>query len=59
MGESFFFCPTRLDPRLDSQFTQESRIVNQVENRDSQWTVNFLLNGNVIEDLRYFQRLIH
>ena len=59
MGESFFFCLTRLDPRLDSQFTQESRIVNQVENRDSQWTVNFLLNSNVIEDLRYFQRLMH
>ena len=52
MGESFFFCLTRLDPRLDSRFMQESRIVNQVENRDSQWTVNFLLNGNVIEDLR-------
>ena len=49
MGESFFFCLMRLDPRLDSQFTQESRIVNQVENRDSQWTVNFLLNGNVID----------
>ena len=59
MGESFFFCLTRLDPWLDSQFTQESRIVNQVENRDSQWTVNFLLNSTVIEDLLYFQRLIH
>ena len=59
MGESFFFCLTRLDPRLGSRFTQESRIVNQVKSRDSQWTVNFLLNGNVIEDLLYFQRLIH
>ena len=55
----FFFCLTRLDPQRDSWFTQESRIMNQVENRDSQWTVNFLLNGNVIEDLLYFQRLIH
>ena len=52
MGESFFFCLTRLDPRLDW-------IVNQVENRDSQWTVNFLLNSTVIEDLQYFQRLMH
>ena len=59
MGESFFFCLTRLDPRLDSRFTQESRIMNGVENRDWQWTVNFLFNGTVIEDLRYFQRIIH
>ena len=59
MGESFFFCLTRLDPRLGSRFTQESRIVNRVENRDSQRIVNFLLNSTIIEDLRYFQRLMH
>ena len=30
-----------------SRFAQESRIANRVENRDSQRTVNLLLNGNV------------
>ena len=49
MGESFVFCPARLDPRLDSQFAQESRIVKRVENRDSQRTVNLLLNGTVVD----------
>ena len=47
MGESFVFYPVRLDFRLDSRFTQDSRIVNRVENRDSQRTVNLLLNGTV------------
>ena len=47
MGESFVFCPARLDSRLDSRFARESRIVNRVENRDSQRTVNLLLNGTV------------
>ena len=49
MGESFVFCPARLHPDsiLDSLFAQESRIANRVENRDSQWTVNLLLNGTV------------
>ena len=32
---------------LDSRFVQESRIANQVENQDSQQTVNLLLNGTV------------
>ena len=32
---------------LDSWFAQESRIVNCVENQDSQQTVNLLLNGTV------------
>ena len=32
---------------LDSRFVQESRIANQVENQDSQRTVNLLLNGTV------------
>ena len=32
---------------LDSLLAQESRIANRVENRDSQWTVNFFLNGTV------------
>ena len=47
MGESFVFCPARLDPQLDSRFMQELRIANRVENRDSQCTVNLLLNGTV------------
>ena len=55
MGESFVFCPARLDSRLlvacsrflilDSRFAQELRITNAVENRDSQRTVNLLLNA--------------
>ena len=32
---------------LDSRFVQESRIANQVENQDSQRTVNLLLNATV------------
>ena len=32
---------------LDSRFVQESRIANQVENQDSQRTVNLVLNGTV------------
>ena len=32
---------------LDSRFTQELRIVNCVENQDSQRTVNLLLNSIV------------
>ena len=54
MGESFAFCLARLDSRLlvlDPRFTQESRIANQVKNRDSQWTVNLLLNSTVHEVL--------
>ena len=53
----FLSCETRFSTRfsiacfrfsiLDSQLAQESRIVNWVENRDSQWTVNLLLNGTV------------
>ena len=34
-------------PILDSQFVQESRIANCVENQNSQRTVNLLLNGTV------------
>ena len=38
---------------FDSQFAQESRITNRVENRDSQRTVNLLLNGTVFLDYMY------
>ena len=34
---------------LDSRFAQESRIVNRVENRDLQRTVNLIFNGTVLE----------
>ena len=34
-------------PILDSQFVQESRIANCIENQNSQRTVNLLLNGTV------------
>ena len=46
MGESFVFRPVhvRLDSRLDSRFS----IRAGTENRDSQRTVNLLLNGTVI-----------
>ena len=29
MGQTFVFCLMRLDPQLDSQFVQKSRIENQ------------------------------
>ena len=52
MGESFVFCLMWLDPRLnsqkrflDSRFLMRAGIENRVENRDSQQTVNLLLNG--------------
>ena len=38
---------------FDSRFAQESRITNRVENRDSQRTVNLLLNGTVFLDYMY------
>ena len=39
--------PNSLFLILDSRFAQEWRIANQVENRDSQRTVNLLLKGTV------------
>ena len=33
---------------LNSWFTQESRIENEVKNQDSQWNVNLLLNGTAL-----------
>ena len=57
IGECFVFCSWNLILDLildslivlDSWFAQESRIANQVQNWDSQWTVNLLLNGTVRE----------
>ena len=48
MGQTFVFYLMRLDPRLHSQFVQESRIENQAR-IETQQTVNLLfsLNGTV------------
>ena len=42
-----FTVPFKSKLTLDSRFAQEWRITNRVENRDSQRTVNLLLNGAV------------
>ena len=60
----FLSCETRFSTLgslfsiLDSQFAQESRIANGVENRDSQRTVNLLLNGAVESIVLNWVRLI-
>ena len=48
----FLSCETRFSTRFliaCSWFAQELRIANRVKNRDSQRTVNILLNGTVID----------